>query len=94
MTELAEAIGDDVWLVSSELVIKEYLPSPTNVALANVVLRARSFGAPAQREALVRRLTSQLEEGNVALAIRRLLAGHPSNDEGQDCRMFYAPNRQ
>ena len=99
VSNLAAALGKDVWFVSRKPAGIE-LPSPTSAELAKVVIRAPAFAPPEQRDALLRQLVDtlrrllgdeveQYEERHVRTAVRALLVGR-SAAESSDLTIFFA----
>ena len=101
-SELAQALGEDIWLVT-----KEVIPSVADVpfaapeVLAKAVCAASNFRRPGVREPLVKRLLAAFDnllgerpraEGYSYLrnAIRALLVGRAAVDVGQDEVIYYA----
>ena len=92
-TELASALDETVWLVNGDAVasVVAGVPSPEPEALADAVLRAKTFSEPACRVLLIRRLAPNVSNGpNIRLAARSLLAGQAANLVGSDTELFYA----
>ena len=91
VTELAEAIGTDVWLVDRALAATNEVPLVVNEALADAVLQVDTIRSdPAQRIPLLRRL-SRAENGAapaISGALRTLLTGTPAGAQ-QECDLYY-----
>ena len=76
VTELAEAINQNTWLVDEAVASAAGTPRPTPVALAEAVVRTDSIRSAApQRLGLVRRLADHASDAQVRRALRSLLTG-------------------
>ncbi len=92
--ELAIALDETVWLVNGDTVasVAIEVPQPGFKTLANAVLKAEVFAQPADRAHLLRRLAPNiLDDPDLRLAARTLIAGRTANLLGSDTELFYAP---
>ena len=92
VTELAKALDDAVWMVSSDVVssVAANVPPPTPEALANAVLRTEALADPKHRKPLLMRLAPKVSDNsNIRWAARVLLAGRAADVVGQDAELFH-----
>ena len=90
--ELAKALHEAVWLVSSEAVasVAVDMPAPVPEALASAVFQAKAFADPAHRKPLLTRLAPEISDNsNVRWAARVLLAGRAADVVGEDAELFH-----
>ncbi len=91
VAELATALGEPVWLVNGDAAasIAADVPTTEPETLADTVLRAKQFAAPASRTLLLRRLVSNMSENaKLRLAARALLAGRAADVVGHHTKLF------
>ena len=91
VAELADALGESVWLVVNgnavATVADALLPTPR--ALATAVLGAKQFAEPARRMYLLNRIAPSISDDDVRFAARTLLAGCTANVVGRDTELFH-----
>lgn len=88
-TELAQAIGDTVWLVDTAVASMAEIPGVTPEALSVAVLRATTIASDTkQRIPLLKRLADSATSADVRGAVRLLLTGRRTA-VGEDCDLFY-----
>ncbi len=91
VAELATALGEPVWLVDGDVAasIAADVPTTEPETLADTVLQAKQFAAPASRTLLLRRLVSNMSENaKLRLAARALLAGRAADVVGHHTKLF------
>lgn len=87
--ELAEALGESVWLVDDSVAATVGAPVPTPTALARAVLQADAIQAgTTDRVGLLRRFAESAGEPAVDSAVRVLLTGHATGT-GEVHDIFY-----
>ena len=92
-TELAEALGEAIWLVDGATAsLADVPPATSRDALAGALLRATTFAPPAQRIALTRRLAigGAAPTATIRAALRTLLAGDVGVRE--ECDLYVQSN--
>ena len=87
--ELAEALGENVWLVADAVASTVGVPVPNPEALAFAVLHATAIqSAPAQRVALLKRLSKHTGSSTIYRAVRALLTGRVADARGES-ELYY-----
>ena len=88
-TELAQAIGDTVWLVDAAVASMAEIPGATPEALARAVLRATTIASDStERIPLLMRLSDSTTSSDVRSAVRLLLTGRRTAAE-EGGNLFY-----
>jgi hypothetical protein len=87
--DLAEAIGDNVWIVDDVVASTAGVPVPTTTELAAAVLLSNSIHSPAaQRIALLRRLGQDATQPVICRAMHTLLTGQRF-EPGKEPELYY-----
>lgn len=86
--DLAEAIGENVWIVDDMVASTAGVPVPTTAALAAAIFQTDSIKSPVlQRIGLLRRLGQDGENADIR-AIRTLLTGRRC-EPGEEIELYY-----
>ena len=92
VAELADALGESVWLVVNRDAVATVadVPLPTPRELATAVLGAMQFAEPTRRIHLLNRIAPSIsDDDDVRFAARTLLAGCTANVVGRDTEIFH-----
>lgn len=87
--ELAQALGENVWLVADSVASTGGVPVPNPMALAQAVIHPeRIQSVPDKRSSLLKRLSKHTEDATVYRAVRMLLTGRASV-AGDESALYY-----